>query len=177
MQRALSVVVFVGALCSAGCGLKDFDDGLAQQQAEAQPVKLDGEQVVLTDRQIECGVKNDLWEEPTAAGDHKSARLLGKGTDLKFYGDLIVDDPTLGSYAQVRGDSMIGLTPPFEIKDGPGGVKLVTGKAGAVISHSCFGNIPLPIMGIRKGQFLPDAPVQLRYIQDGNNWRFDRIMH
>ena len=72
---------------------------------------------------------------------------------------------------------MVSLTPPFEIKDGPHGAKLVNGKVGAVIMHSCFGGVPLPIMGVRKGQFLPDAPVQLRYVQDGNDWRFDRILH
>ena len=177
MNRALSLVALLGALGCAGCGVKDFDDGLAQQQAEAQPVTLDGEQLVLNDRQVDCGVKNDLWDEPTASGDHKTARLLGKGTDLKFYGDIVVDDPTLGSYVQMRGDVMLSLTLPFEIKDGPGGTKLVSGKAAAVIAHSCFTGMPLPIMGIRKGQILPDAPVQLRYMQDGNNWRFDRILH
>jgi hypothetical protein len=177
MHQALSVVVLLGALSCAGCGLKDFDDGLAEQQAAAQPVTLEGEQLVLTDHQIDCGVQNDLWEEPVPSGDHRVARLMQKGKDLKFYDDIVVDDPALGTYAQVRGDFMISLTPPFEIHDGPHGVKLVNGKVAAAITHSCFNGAALPIMGVRRGQFLPDAPVQLRYMQDGNDWRFERILH
>lgn len=171
------MAALLAALTCASCGVKDFDDGLAQQQAELQPVTLDPEQLVLTDRQVDCGAQNDLWEAPVDSGDHKIARLMQKGRDLKFYDDIIVGDPTLGSYAQVRGDFMINLTPPFEIKDGAQGIKLVNGKAGAVIMQSCFAGMPLPIMGIRKGQFLPDAPVHLQYRQDGNNWRFDKILH
>ena len=143
---------------------------------QAQPIKLDGEQVVLTDSQVDCGVQMELWQEPVPSGDRKIARLLPKGQELKFFDDVVVGDTALGSYGQVRGDFTVTLTPPLEIHDGPRGSKLVNGKVGATINHSCF-SAPLPIMGVRRGQFAPNAPVQLRYEQDGSDWRFDRLVH
>lgn len=169
------VAALVSALICAGCGSKEFNEGVAQQRVMDDPVKLDGEQVVLTERQIDCGVKNDLWEAPAQSGDHKTAHLLPKGQELKFYGDVTVDDSAMGSYAQVRGDFKLELM-ASEIKDLENGVKMVTGKAGAVISHTCFPS-SLPVMGVRKGQFAPDAPMQLRFVLDGSTWRFDRIEH
>ena len=171
----MGLVVFLGALTFTGCGDKDFDDVVAEVRVEAQPIKLDGEQVVLTEVQIDCGVQNDLWEAPSGTGDHKVARLLAKGRDLKFFDDVMVTDS--GGNVQMRGDVQVDLVAPFQIRDAEQGVKLVTGKVYAMLKHTCFNGQPLPMMGVRKGQFDANAPVQLRYVQDRGDWQFDRIIH
>lgn len=175
MIRALGLIVLLAALGCAGCGNKDFDEPGAIGLARVKAVKLDGEQVVLNERQIACGVQNDLWEEP-AGGDRKTAQILPKGQALNFYGDVAVNDGALGSYAQVRGDFTLEPVPPLDIREPKEGVKLVTGKAGVNIMHSCF-TAPLPLMGVRKGQFSPDAPVQMRYIFNGKDWEIDSVLH
>jgi hypothetical protein len=174
MIRALGLIILLAALGCAGCGNKDFDADAAVGLARVKAIKLNGEQVVLTERQIACGVETDLWEEPS--GDRKTAPILPKGQALNFYGDVVVNDGALGSYAQVRGDFTLEPVQPLDIKDPKDGIKLVTGKAGVNIMNPCFG-APLPLMGVRKGQFSPDAPVQMRYEFNGKDWEIDSVFH
>jgi hypothetical protein len=174
MFQALSLIVLLAALGCAGCGNKDFDENGAIGLAKVKAIKLDGEQVVLNERQIICGVQNDLWEEP---GDRKSAPILAKGRELNFYGDVVVNDGALGSYTQVRGEFTIEPLPHLDIKEPKDGVKLVSGRAGVDIMQSCFAGSPLPLMGVRKGQFSPQAPVQIQYLFNGKDWEIDSVLH
>jgi len=174
MIRPLGLIVILGVLVCTGCD-RDFDDGLAMVRLNQQPVKLDGEQVVLNDSQVECGVRQELWEAPVPSGDRRVARLLQAARDLKFFDDVMVEQSGLGS-AQIRGDITLELIPPLQTKDTEQGVKIVTGKVGAVIKHTCFAS-SLPIMGVRKGEFSADAPVQVRFVQEGKDWMFDRLVH
>jgi hypothetical protein len=170
----LAVALFV--FCSA-CGPKDFDEGLAGAILQEKPMKLDGEQLILTDGQVSCGAENDLWESPSRAGDRTTARLLDKGRALGFYDDVVVrEGGSQISYSQVRGELPLEFNPPSEIHDAAAGVKIVTVKVGARINHSCFPSA-LPIMGVRKGQFNSEAAPTLRYVQEGPDWKFDRIVH
>ncbi len=157
--------------------LSDFDIAMIGVRTQEKPINLDGEQLVLADGQVNCGVQNDLWDAPMTVGDRSIARLLDKGRALKFFDDVVVrDGVSQVSYAQVRGQFDVEVTPPEDIKDAGEGVKLVNIRVGARIMHSCFGS-PLPIMGVRKGQFAPDALPQLRFVQEGADWKFDKIIH
>jgi hypothetical protein len=174
MIRALGLIALLAALGCAGCSNKDFDEGAAIGLARVTAIKLNGEQVVLNERQIACGVEKDLWEEPS--GERKTAPILPKGQALNFYGDVVVNDGALGSYAQVRGEFTLEPLPPLDIKDPKDGVKLVTGRAGVNVMNTCFGT-PLPLMGVKKGQFSPEAPVQMRYLFNGKDWEIDSVFH
>jgi hypothetical protein len=176
MLRPLGLVVMLGVLACTGCD-KDFDDAVIMMRVKDMPQKLDGEQVVLTESQVECGVQQELWESPVPSGERKIARLLPAARDLKFFDDVIIERSGNAS-AQVRGNMLLDMIPPFQSKDGEPGVKIVTCKVGAIITHACFAS-SLPIMGVRKGEFSADAPVQMRYVrtQDGKDWAFDRIVH
>ena len=53
--------------------------------------------------------------------------------------------------------------------------RLVETKVAAIINHSCFPN-PLPIMGVRKGQFTQDySPILLFRYRDG--WSIEKVVH
>src|SRR5256885_3385531 len=90
-SAALLPVLFSFLLC-AGCS-RDFNDEMAEIKAEEKPMKLDGEQLVLTGAQVDCGVQQELWEKPSQVGERSIARLLPKGRDLKFYDDVVVHEP------------------------------------------------------------------------------------
>jgi hypothetical protein len=174
MIRPLGLLVMLGVLVCTGCN-RDFDDGLVMTRLNEQPFKLEGEQVVLNDGQVECGVQQELWEAPVPSGDRRVARLLQPARDLKFFDDVIVEKSGIGS-AQIRGDVSLDAIPPFQTKDTEQGVKMVTGKVGVIIKHACFAT-SLPLMGVRKGEFSADAPIQARFVQEGNDWKFDRLVH
>src|ERR1700749_2482221 len=90
------------ALCS-GCGPKGFDEAMAGVRLQEKPVNLDGEQLLLSESQVNCGVQNELWDAPMSAGDRMIARLLDKGRALKFYDDVVVrDGPAQINHVQIR---------------------------------------------------------------------------
>ncbi len=151
----------------------------AQSIMSSSPIHLDAEQVTLTLSQFECGVQYDLWDPPggaTAAG-RTSARLEQAGRDLHFGDDVVVSEPGFRQpYVQVRGDFMMQLADGPNIReDGPDG-RLVDGKLLAIVPHMCFSD-PLPVMGVRKGNFTSEVnPVmQFRLLQDG--WHFTKLVH
>jgi hypothetical protein len=171
--------VAVAALASvlSSCGSKDFNEQMAGVLVTAQPIKLEGEQVVLSEDQVGCGVKNDLWEAPVIQGKSSFAHLLQKGRDLKFSDDVVVmEKGSSVSYVQVRGDIQVEVRPPFDIRDDGPDAKLVTVKLGALMQHSCFSS-SLPIMGVRKGEFTPEASPLLRYTREGTQWMFQKLVH
>jgi hypothetical protein len=49
-------------------------------------------------------------------------------------------------------------------------------RLGIVITHECF-TTPLPLMGIRKGKFTPEAPVVFRFKGSDKEFTFDKLMH
>jgi hypothetical protein len=164
-------------LALAGCASTDFDEGKARG-IESAPVKIDAEQVTLGLDQVNCGVQNDLWDPPGTANQGRSvARLSAKGRALKFSDDVVVSDPAYTTpYVQVRGDFMVGVTSVSGARDGPEkDTKLADVRLGVKIDHACF-PAPLPIMGLKKGDFSPDvAPVILFRNYDG--WKFEKFVH
>jgi hypothetical protein len=61
-------------------------------------------------------------------------------------------------------------------RDGPEkDTRLVDARIGAVIQHSCF-PAPLPIMGVKKGNFTQDYPPVLLF-RFNNGWALEKFMH
>ena len=147
----------------------------------AGPIHLDAEQVSLTGQQVECGVQNDLWEEPNSirpgSAERSVARLLAAGKALHFDDDVVAAEPGYHQpYVQVRGDFSLQLGDISNIKDEGTNVKDVEGKLTVIVPNSCFAD-PLPVLGVRKGRFSQDAtPVmEFRLLTDG--WHFTKLVH
>src|ERR1700689_4543774 len=104
-HRWLLCSVFGLCLASVACGSKDqFDEGVAKEVLEANAVNLDGEQVTITQMELECGVQSELWEAPSqVSGDRSTARLTSKGRDLNFGDDPAIEPNFHQPHAQVRG--------------------------------------------------------------------------
>jgi hypothetical protein len=175
-KSTLAVVAL--AILSVGCS-KDFTGERVKSAVEAQPMTLDGEQVTLTGAQVDCGVEADLWDKPSqASGGRMTARLSQKGRDLKFNDDVVYQDPNYRQpYVQVRGEVSLQVDEVPAIRDGENGTKIGETKVGVKIQHACFQN-PLPLMGIKKGNFNPDTPVIFQFHQsEDGNWKVDKLLH
>jgi hypothetical protein len=171
--------VAILALALAGCGEGDFNYGKVGHLVEGSPIRLDAEYVMLNNDQVNCGVQEDLWDQPPPLkglpGEHAVARLTDKGRSLKFS-----DDVTLGEmrqpYVQVRGDFNLQAVDIMSDRNGPEpGTKLVDIKIGVKIDHTCFPN-PVTLMGVRKGNFSQDFPPVLEF-RFNNGWEFEKFVH
>ncbi len=166
-------------LASAACGSKtDFDEGVAKDILEANAVNLDGEQVTITSKQLECGVQSELWEAPAQVSqDRTTARLTPKGRELNFGDDPAIEPSFLHPYAQVRGAFSLQVDEVSGVRDGEAdGTKLVDAKAGIKLQDACFPN-PLPIMGVKHGGFREDAPVSFQFRRSDDGWRLEKLVH
>lgn len=176
-SRFLLGIVLICSLGSVGC-LTDFNDGKTRNMIEATPVKLDAEQVMLGSGEINCGVQNELWGPGNPANQGRQvAPLLPAGRALKFDDDVVLSEPGYRSpYVQVRGTFPLGVIEIDGTKDGPEkDTKLVDLKVGVRIEHDCFPN-PLPIMGLRKGQFTQDYNPVILFRLDGA-WQMEKFVH
>ena len=144
-----------------------------------KPIQLDREQVSISYEQVVCGVKNELWEGDSAetAQFQSSYRLTQKGRDLLFSDDVYPNGAGyLTPYTQVRGKFSLQLGQVVAISNASDGGKLVQAKLAVKIPHPCFA-APLPIMGVRKGKFAPDAETILKYEEDENGWLLTGLVH
>jgi len=165
-------------LSSIACGNKnEFDGGRAKDILESAPIKLDGEQVTITQMQIECGVHSELWDSPAQISqDRTAARLTSKGKELNF-GDDPVMEPGHQPYAQVRGAFMLQVDDVSGLRDGEEkGTKVVDAKAGIKLQHACFPN-PLPIMGVKRGNFREDTPPSFLFRLADDGWHMEKLVH
>ncbi len=155
-----------------GCGSNDFDEGAVKGQLESKPQTLSNEQVTLNDAQIECGTRNELWDAPNG----NMARLTQKGRDLKFTDDVRFNDPDVHvPFTQVSGTFPVAVFEVSKLRD-DNGYKLADVRLGVTIANECFPTA-LPVMGVRKGKFTPDAPVVFRFQGSGKEWSLDKLMH
>jgi hypothetical protein len=180
ISRAALAASWCLAIVLAGCRpSSDFNEDVARSAIEKAPLKLEGEQVVLTDAQIQCGVQAEYWDPPLAPSpDHSTAHLTPKGMSLKFNDEVIIQDPsTRVPYVQVRGDFPLQVDTVTSVKDGEdSSTKLAEAKVGVKIEDACFPN-PLPLMGVRHGNFSPDSPVVFHLHFDDSGWHVDKVVH
>ena len=162
---ALTLSVFTSA-CT-----HDLDENTIQPRAEGRPYQLDSEQVSLTFDQVNCGIKDDLWETASAdSGQQTRYRLTQKGRDLQFSDDVYSNGPGYRTpYAQVRGKFYLSLSQIIGITDGAEGANLIQGKVGVKIPHECFPT-PLPLMAVRNGTFTPEVAPTLKYENTEEGW-------
>ena len=176
----ISHYVLLGiAAVLTGCGSSgDFDGGKAKAILETKPVNLDGEQVSLGPGQLDCGAQSDLWQPPNQVStDRTSARLNQPARDLKFNDDVMVEAAYHSPYVQVRGEFNLQVDDVTNVRDGAEqGTKLVEAKAGVKIQHSCF-QTPLPIMGVKKGNFRDDVLPIFLFRQYDDGWRVEKLVH
>jgi len=172
-----ALVVFSTALLGGCGGKEDFDGGRAKGILESAPMNLDGEQVTLTSMQVDCGVQEDLWERPTQFSPERStAHLDPKGRELKFNDDVVLE-PNRQPYVQVRGPVSLQVDEVSNIRDGEeDGTKLVSAKACVKVQNSCFPN-PLPIMGVRKGNFQSDIQPSFLFRLREDGWHVEKLVH
>jgi len=171
MLGGLSALLVLTVACNSG----DFNYGKVGNLIQGAPMHLDAEYVMLTGQQVDCGVQNDLWDQPSAASGRSTARLSGKGRDLKFADDVSIGDMKM-PYAQVRGDFTLVVLDVQSDRDGPEKeTKLVDVKLAVPITHSCFPQ-PLPMLGVRKGNFTQDYPPVI-FFRYNNGWYIDKIVH
>jgi hypothetical protein len=179
-QRWLLLSAVLG-LCLAGgaCGDKnEFNEDVAKSILEGNPVNLDGEQVTVTEVQLQCGVQSELWEAPTLVSqDRTTARLTAKGRELNFGDDPAMEPNFHQPYAQVRGAFPLAVDAVSDVRDGAtSGTKLVDAKVGIKLQDACFPN-PLPIMGVKHGVFREDTPVSFLFGKSDDGWRLEKLVH
>lgn len=174
--KSLKMICLTFALAIlTGCDSNEFNAGKVAGILQSGPVHLDAEYVILTPEQVECGVKNELWEAPTGGSGRSLARLTDKGRSLNFSDDVSIGDMKF-PYVQVRGDFTLAALDVHADRAGPEkDTKLVDVKLGVPISNNCFPR-PLVMMGLRKGAFVQDGVPTLLF-RLNNTWSFDRIMH
>jgi hypothetical protein len=160
----------------SACKSGDFNETVAGTAAMAMPLRLESEQVILTEGQVECGAREDLWEAPVVIGNRTTARLLPKGRNLKFTDDVLAEKGANLASAQVRGDFPAEIILPAQIKEDGPDARIVTTKLQITIQHSCFPS-SVPVMGIRKGEFAFDALPVLRYVKEGDVWQLQKVIH
>jgi hypothetical protein len=161
------------------CGGKtEFDESVAKDVLEATPVTLDGEQVTITPMQLECGVQSELWEAPTQVSqDRTTARLTSKGRELNFGDDPAIEPAFHQPHAQVRGAFSLEVDAVSGIRAGQTeGTKVADVKAGIKLQDACFPN-PLPILGVKHGDFREDTPVSFQFRRSDDGWRVDKVVH
>ena len=180
-SRAALVAALCLAVVLSGCRpSSDFSEDIARGSIEYGKMNLEGEQVTLTDPQIQCGVQTELWDSPTTlSADHTTAHLTSKARDLKFNDDVIIHDPSSRvAYVQVRGEFPLQADSIVSIKDGEDkNSKLVEAKVSIKIDNPCFPN-SLPLMGVRHGNFSADSQVVFHmHFDESVGWRVDKLVH
>ncbi len=164
----------LACLMLAGCGPSGFDlNGVL----ESHPVRLDGEQVVLDQGQVECGTHEDLWTIESLGDGRALGRLTKKGRDLQFSDDIQIGDPAVGvPYVQLHGSFPVKVIQSGSVRDEDEWTKSADAKVVVRIDHSCFQASPPALMGIRHGQFDQSASPAFRFKLDGE-WQVDRVVH
>src|ERR1019366_9875757 len=157
-RNLLTSITILAVAGLSSCSTPGFDSDAVKGMLESTPLELSNEQVVISDAQLECGTKNELWDPPNG----NVARLTQKGRDLHFTDDIRLNDPEIHvPYTQVNGKFPVQVADSSKIRDTPGG-KLADVRLGIMVAHECFTS-PLPLMGIRRGKFTPEAPVVFRF--------------
>jgi hypothetical protein len=173
-SRTLSLVLGL-AVITVSCGNdSDFD---AKSYLEASPVNLEGEQVTLSMKDFECGMKEELWESPAPVSQLRNvARLDPPARALKFSDDVTMEQNSR-PYVQISGTFPLQVIEVTDVGAGTdNGTKLVSAKVGVKIQHSCFQN-PLPLMGVRRGNFEHDTPAKFLLRQTKDGWKVEKVVH
>jgi len=174
---ALLSAIFGLCLASVACSKDNFDEGVAKDKLEANPVNLDDEQVTITQTELDCGVRSELWESPSQVSeDRTTARLTSAGRELNFNDDPAIEPGFHQPHAQVRGKFSLEVAEVSGLRDETDVTKLVDAKVGIKLQNACFPT-SLPIMGVKHGEFREDALVTFRFRRTDAGWRLEKLVH
>jgi hypothetical protein len=173
-SRILLLVVGV-AVITVSCGSKDDFD--VKSILEANPVRLEGEQVTLSMKDVECGVQAELWDTPSQVSQQRTvARLTPKGRALGFSDDVTMEQNSR-PYVQMSGTFPLQVDEVTETAaGGENDTKRADAKAGVKVQHPCFQN-PLPVMGVKHGNFQHDTPASFLFRQVKEGWKVEKVVH
>ena len=174
IQALMALLAFV----LAGCGAAPFDVNTAKQVIETKPVELQREQLTLTDDQVACGDREELWHVTELGPGHTIGRLTPHGQKLNFSDDVRVAARGMGvSSVQVSGAFSLRVQKVASIEDLDARSKRVEANTAVVIKHPCFER-PLPVlMGVRKGEFSAStAPLFLMKSHE-LDWTVEQLVH
>ena len=157
-----------------GCSDGAFGDNQIRFLINQGQKQLDSEQVTISHDQLRCGVREELWTIEQLGEDRTIGRLSERARALNFSDDIQIGEQRQ-PYAQVRGTFVLMVNDIQSVRDVDPRTKLVDARVGVVISHVCFPT-PLPLMGVRRGQFTQEAAARFQF-RLGGNWEFDRILH
>ena len=152
----------------------EFGEAQARNLLSHGTKQLDGEQVVLQQGQVGCGVREELWTYQALGESRGLGRLTEKGRALNFADDVQVEADA-NPFVQVRGQLPIQVSQVVQIRDENASTKIVEARVAVKINHPCFGN-PLPLMGVRHGQFTANSPARFQLALN-ETWEYDRILH
>jgi hypothetical protein len=154
------LAILAVSLTLASCS-EPTDEELLLESIGNSTVRMDNEQVVLTQDQVNCGTKEELWEVSELPNGSSIARLTPAGR--KFFADdlRIGDAHYSGPVAPLVGSHKIKLVKVTSLQPPTGPVQTLTGRISAVLEHECFSS-PVPIMGIAHGTFSERAEPILR---------------
>jgi hypothetical protein len=156
-----------------GCSNGEFGEEQVRQILTGTPKSLDGEQVMLTLEQVNCGEREDLWNLETQ-GETSLGRLTPKGQALGFADDIRIGEQRF-PYTQLRGQFPLQVLQMNSIRDEGAKVKIVDVKVGVTINHLCFNQAPV-LMGVKKGQFSQDVLPRFQLALN-SDWEYDRLLH
>jgi len=180
-RTALAAFCAVGLISVlTGCARDNANVALDAGRVTAtsgQPVKFESEQVSVTYDQVNCGVKNGLFEEPSASSGRKIAALTERARQLGFTDDVSIEETGHERpYTQVRGTFPVVFRQVVNIADEPKGAKRVEAWAGLKIDHFCFPG-PLQIMGVRRGALTEAWPAAFEFAKNEEGWHLIQILH
>jgi len=173
VSRIACSVCFCLAL--AGCSNGPLDESRIRYLLESGTIALNGEEVIVNQAQLDCGVQSELWEMQNLGPTLAVGRLLPRGRELKFDDDVQLNDMRF-AYTQLRGQFPVQLFEVQTIRDENPTTKLVDAKVCVRIDHSCFTN-PLILMGVRHGKFTQDFLPRFQFRKDGDDWQYDSVVH
>ena len=170
--------VLLVLLLLAGCASSGFNKSMAKDVLEANPVQLNGEQLLLSDEQLTCGDREELWHLTQLAPGRAIGRLTEAGRALQFSDDVRVGaGGSVGPTVQVTGKFGLRALQVPALQDEGKRSKVVEARTGVVVNHACF-KYPLPtLMGVRRGEFTAAANPMFRLRLQQENWTVEELLH
>ena len=171
------VLLFPLALILSGCASADFSKNTAKSVLEANPVQLNGEQLLLSDEQLACGDREELWHLTQLGSGRAVGRLTDAGRALQLSDDVRVGEAgSVGPTVQVTGKFALRALQVPSLQDEGKRSKVVEAKTVVVVKHACFKQ-PLPtLLGIRRGVFTATANPIFR-LRLRENWAVEELLH
>ncbi len=176
--KLFSVALLLALLVSCGSDEAAISLEVVKTSLEAKPVRLEAEQVVLTQPQYECGLKEELWQQATEKfGDRTIARLSQRARDLMFDDEVTVTEPGFRlPYVQVRGELPVKVSEVISFTERTRGIWDAEAKISVVIQHACFPK-PLPLMGVKKGKFSQEVNPVFQFRKKGVDYFPLQLVH